>query len=102
MTRNAKNISRKEIVQRLARKSGLTKKATASFLHELENLVIEEIKQGSNVTLTGFGTFFLAERKARHGINPNTKESLDIPSMPMPRFRAGSALKSAVRKQKGD
>ncbi len=92
-------MSRKEVVKVLARKTGLTKRATADFLHQLESLITEEIQAGRSLTLTGFGTFFLGERKARHGINPNTKQSLDIPSMAMPRFRAGSALKAAVRKQ---
>lgn len=101
MSKKSTGMSRKEIVQILARKSGITKRATAEMLAHLETLITTEISSGRSVTLTGFGTFFVAERKARRGINPNTKESLDIPGMPMPRFRAGSALKTAVRKQKG-
>jgi DNA-binding protein HU-beta len=92
-------MSRKEVVQVMARKTGLTKKTTAEFLHAFEELVVSEINAGRSLTLTGFGTFFMAERKPRKGINPNTKESMDIPGMPMPRFRAGSALKAAARKE---
>lgn len=101
MSKKETGMSRKEIVQILARKSGMTKKSTAEMLAHLEALITTEITAGRSVTLTGFGSFFVAPRKARRGINPNTKESLSIPGMLVPRFRAGSALKAAVRKQKG-
>lgn len=97
MNQQHNGMSRKEVIQVMARKTGLTKKTTAEFFHVFEQLVIDEIKAGRSLTLTGFGTFFMAERKARMGINPNTKEPLKVPGMPMPRFRAGSALKAASR-----
>jgi DNA-binding protein HU-beta len=99
MSNKESGMSRKQIVQALARKSGLTKRSTAEMLAHLESLITSEITAGRSITLTGFGTFFVAPRKARRGINPNTKESLDIPGMLVPRFRAGSSLKAAVRKQ---
>ncbi len=102
MSKKETSMSRKQVVQILARKSGLTKRSTAEMLTHLETLITSEITAGRSVTLTGFGTFFVAPRKARRGINPNTKESLDIPGMLVPRFRAGSALKAAVRSQNGD
>ncbi len=90
-------MSRKEIVQILARKNGLTKRSTAEVLSSLELLIADEILAGRTVTLTGFGTFYAATRQARRGINPNTMESLDIPGMLTPRFRAGSTLKARLR-----
>ena len=97
MSQKESGMSRKEVVQILARKSGMTKRSTAELLGNLEDLITSEIIAGRTITLTGFGTFFMTTRQGRRGINPNTKESLDIPDMLVPRFRAGSALKAAVR-----
>ena len=51
-----------------------------------------------NRTLVGFGTFEVKERAAREGINPRTKEKIEIPSSKLPSFKAGKALKEIVSK----
>lgn len=65
------------------------------------NIIIDEItralKSGQDVALTGFGTFTVSNRKARQGINPQTRAKIQIPAMKVPKFKAGKGLKDAVR-----
>ena len=56
------------------------------------------LKDGDKVTLVGFGTFEVKERAAREGINPRTKEKIEIPASKLPVFKAGKALKEVVSK----
>jgi DNA-binding protein HU-beta len=66
-------------------------------LGKLTAIVGDTIKQGEKVSITGFGTFDLGKRAARRGVNPQTGAEIQIPEMPMPRFRAGKRLKEVVR-----
>jgi len=68
-------------------------KAIASFIDGVK----KALKKGDKVTLVGFGTFSVGKRKARKGINPKTKAEIKIPAAKVPKFRAGKALKSAVK-----
>ena len=81
----------------IATKSGLTKKDAEGVL----NVVLEEIsnalKSGEKVQLIGFGTFETRKRSPRTGRNPQTGETIQIPEMTVPAFRAGNKLKEAVK-----
>ncbi len=55
------------------------------------------LQNGDNVQLLGFGTFEVRERAAREGRNPHTGEALTIPASKVPAFKAGKALKEAVK-----
>jgi len=69
-------------------------------LQAFENLVIERLRQGKEVTLTGFGTFSARTRNARMGVNPqNPKERIQIPTVIVPKFKAGKTLKDSLKKQ---
>ena len=59
--------------------------------------VAAELKAGGKVQLVGFGTFEVRERAARDGINPQTKEAIKIAASKNPVFKAGAALKNAVK-----
>jgi len=59
--------------------------------------IAEALGKGDKVTLIGFGTFKVAERKARKGRNPQTGEEIDIAASKVPKFVAGKALKEAVK-----
>jgi len=63
--------------------------------------VIDNIKKAlskrEKVTLVGFGTFQVMERKARRGVNPRTREAIQIPAKKIPKFRAGKGLREKVR-----
>lgn len=86
------------MVNAIAAAAGITKKAAAASLEAVVDIVTGELKQGNNVTITGFGTFRVSHRAARTGVNPrNPSEKIKIPAMKIPVFKAGKALKDAVR-----
>lgn len=86
------------MVNAIAAAAGITKKAASSALEAVVDIVTGELKKGENVTITGFGTFRVSKRAARTGVNPrNPSEKIKIPAMKIPVFKAGKALKDAVR-----
>ncbi|MDD5396949.1 MAG: HU family DNA-binding protein [Candidatus Moranbacteria bacterium] len=91
------NVNKDALVDAIAAKADLSKKAVESVLESLLEKITEEIRQGNKVTLTGFGTFKVSQRAAREGINPQTKAKIQIPAMTVPKFTAGKALKEAVK-----
>jgi nucleoid DNA-binding protein len=91
------NVNKDALIDAIAAKTDLAKKAVESVIEALEEKITTEIRQGNKVTLTGFGTFRVSARAAREGINPQTKEKIQIPAMTVPKFTAGKALKEAVK-----
>lgn len=85
------------VIEELAVRADLTKKAAGDSLNALIDIVTESLGRGDKVTLTGFGTFMVRHRAARMGRNPQTGEPLHIAAQDTPAFRAGSALKGAVK-----
>jgi len=90
-------VTKAEFVDRLAAKSGLTKKDAASVVDAFVEVVTDALKKGEDVQFTGFGKFYVQEREARQGINPQTKAKIDIPASKVPKFSAGLGLKSAIK-----
>jgi DNA-binding protein HU-beta len=87
-----------EFIEKLAVKSGISKKEAEHFVNSMVDLVIDTLKSGSEVTITGFGTFSARDRHARMGVNPqNPKEPMKIPSVTVPKFKAGKTLKDALK-----
>ncbi|MCM8804292.1 MAG: HU family DNA-binding protein [Candidatus Omnitrophica bacterium] len=74
-----------------------TKKEAAAAVDAVLDAIKGALKKGESVTLVGFGTFKVAERKARTGRNPRTGETIKIPKKKVPVFRAGSELKKVVK-----
>lgn len=81
----------------MASKANLSKKDAEEALRAFIDIVSSALSKGDSLTLTGFGTFQVSTRGAREGINPRTREKLHIPAMKVPKFKAGKALKDAVR-----
>jgi DNA-binding protein HU-beta len=90
-------VTKADFVDRLAAKSGLTKKDAAAVADAFVEVVTEALKKGEDVQFTGFGKFYVQEREARQGINPQTKTKINIPASKVPKFSAGLALKNAVK-----
>ena len=88
-------MTKQDIVETIAKKSKLPKSEVAEVLNTALDVITQNIKKG--VVLTGFGTFLISKRKARIGRNPKTGETIKIPAMSVPRFKAGRTLKDAVR-----
>jgi len=75
----------------------LTKKQAAEAVDGLFDAITHALKAGEPVLLTGFGKFEVREKKARPGINPKTLERIQLPARNAPAFKAGKALKAAVK-----
>lgn len=89
-------MNKAQLVAAVAEKAGLSKKDAEKAVKAFEEVVAEELVKGEKIQLVGFGTFEVAERPARTGINPQTKETIEIAASKAPRFKAGKALKDAV------
>jgi len=90
-------LTKSELVDQVADRSELTKVQAARAIDAVLDTVQDTLRRGSEVTLSGFGRFHVAERGARRGVNPRTGERIQIAASRVPRFSAGSGLKSAVR-----
>ena len=93
-------MNKAQLVAAIAENAGLTKKDAEKALGAFENVVIETLKKGEKIQLVGFGTFEVAERSARTGINPQTKKKIKIAASKAPKFKAGKALKDLVNGKK--
>ena len=85
-------MNKSELVSAVAQKSGLSKVDSKKALDAVLESIGEELKDDGKVVLVGFGTFSVTERSARKGINPRTKEAIDIPTKKVVKFKAGSKL----------
>ncbi len=89
-------MNKTEMVSRLAEKNGMTKAGAHKALQGMMDIIAEQLRSGDTVTLTGFGTFSVVERKARTGRNPQTGKPISIAAARVPKFKAGKLLKEAV------
>jgi DNA-binding protein HU-beta len=90
-------MTKTDLISAVAEKTGVTKKDAGAILDALIEEIIGAVKKGDRVQLVGFGTFELRERAARTGLNPQTKEQIEIPASKAPAFKAGKAFKDAVK-----
>jgi DNA-binding protein HU-beta len=90
-------MNKEQLVERVADKTGATKKDVADVFNSALDMVAAALKKGDKVTLVGFGTFLVRKRKARDGRNPQTGAKIKIPAKRVPAFTAGKELKTAVR-----
>jgi DNA-binding protein HU-beta len=90
-------VTKAELVERIAEKANLTKanaeRSLNAFLESVQDVLVAEGK----LTLTGFGTFVVEERKERLGRNPQSGEAIIIPETKVVKFRPGKLLKEAVK-----
>jgi DNA-binding protein HU-beta len=93
-------MNKAELVEAIAKETGLTKKDSEAALKAFTNTVSKELKKGGNVQLIGFGTFEVGKRNARTGRNPLTGETIKIKASKSPKFKAGKALKDLVNNKK--
>jgi len=91
-------LTKAEFLEHLAADEQIgSKKAAGEAVEAVLNAITEVLKEGGEVNFTGFGKFHVAERGPRQGVNPRTGERITIPGGKVPRFSAGSALKSTVK-----
>lgn len=90
-------MNKTELVAAAAAKAELSKKDAEAAVNAVFDSVKDALAEGDKVSLIGFGTFSVKTRAARTGLNPRTKETIEIPESKVPAFKAGSALKDAVK-----
>lgn len=91
-------MTKAELVIMVAEKANISKKDAEKALSAVVESITDTLAKGDKIQLVGFGTFEVRERAARKGINPQTKEEIEIAATKVPAFKAGSALKDAVAK----
>ena len=89
--------NKQDLIAEVAAKTGLTKKDSERAVNAFGEVVTEFLAKGEKVQLIGFGTFETRERAAREGRNPQTGEAIKIAATVVPAFKAGKALKDAVK-----
>ena len=93
----ANNVSKSDLVDKVADKLDMTKGDVKKVMDGFLDEVTTRLQAGDKVTLTGFGTFEVRERKAREGVKPGTTEKIQIPASSYPAFKAGKGLKDSVK-----
>lgn len=90
-------MNKADLIDAVAAKCGFSKKDTEKAVSAFFATVEEALIEGEKVQLTGFGVFEVREHQARTGRNPQTGATIQIAASLVPAFRAGTALKEAVR-----
>ena len=90
-------MNKAELVEEVAGRVGLTKKETNNVVDAITLVITDSLARNERVTLVGFGTFQVRERKARRGVNPRTRETIQIPAKKVPKFKPGKGLRKKVK-----
>ena len=90
-------MNKTELIAAVAEKAELSKKDAEAAITAMVDAITEALSQEEKVQLVGFGSFEVKSRAERIGRNPKTKEEIHIPASKTPVFKAGKALKDAVK-----
>ena len=90
-------MTKAELVANIGKEAKISKASAEKTLNAFTNAVMKALKKGDKLTLTGFGTFSVAKRRARAGRNPQTGKEIKIPATKVAKFKAGNLLKSSVK-----
>ena len=90
-------MNKTEFINAVAEKSGLSKVDAKKAVEAFVETVSSELKEGGTVALLGFGSFSVAEKSARKGVNPKTKQPIEIPARKSVKFKAGAELTEIIK-----
>jgi len=90
-------MNKAELVEEVTNQTGLTKKVSREAVDAVISAITDSLAREEKVTLVGFGTFQVMERKARRGVNPQTRGTIQIPARKVPKFRPGKGLRKKVK-----
>ena len=90
-------MNKSELIEAMAEAADISKTAAGRALDGMVDAVAGALQKGEQVTVVGFGTFSVRERAARTGRNPQTGAAIEIKASKTPAFKAGKALKDAVK-----
>lgn len=91
-------MNKTELIEKIAAGAGLKKNDAKKALEAAVDAIKDALAGGDKVQLVGFGTFAIAEKPAREGINPATKQKIQIAAKKVAKFKAGAELADAVNK----
>ena len=90
-------MNKTQLIEKIADEANASKSEAQKFFEAFTEVVQSELKEGNQIQITGFGKFYVQERDARQGINPQTKQRINIPASKVPKFTAGNALKDHIK-----
>ena len=90
-------MTKAELVAIMAKNAGGSKTSAERAMNAMVGSIVESLRRGRRVTISGFGTFVVTRRAARNGRDPRTGKQIHIPTAKVPRFRASRGLKAAIR-----
>ena len=90
-------MNKTEFINAVAEKSGLSKVDAKKAVEAFVETVSSELKEGGKVAILGFGSFSVAEKSARKGVNPKTKQPIEIPARKSVKFKAGAELTEIIK-----
>ncbi|MCC6742959.1 MAG: HU family DNA-binding protein [Acidobacteria bacterium] len=93
-------MNKGDLIDRVSSDAGISKAQADRAIDSVLRGITDSLRKGERVTLVGFGTFGVSQRKARRGVNPQTNEAMKIPATKGVRFSAGKKLKEVVNKRK--
>jgi len=90
-------MNKAELVEEVANQTGLTRRTSREAVNAVISAITDSLTREEKVTLAGFGTFQVIERKARRGVNPQTRKTIQIPAKKVPKFTPGKGLREKVK-----
>ncbi|PIT86347.1 MAG: HU family DNA-binding protein [Candidatus Magasanikbacteria bacterium CG10_big_fil_rev_8_21_14_0_10_43_6] len=94
-------MNKAALAQAIADKVGASRKESEEMVNAFVRIVITELQKGETVNIAGFGQFSAKTRAGRIGVNPqNPTQKIQIPPVTVPKFKAGKALKDALKGKK--
>ena len=89
-------MNKAELVEEVTNQTGVTKRASREAVDAMTSVISDTLARGEKVTLVGFGTFKVMERKARRGVNPQRGQTIQISAKKVPKFRPGKELREVI------
>jgi DNA-binding protein HU-beta len=90
-------MNKADIINKIHEELGITKADAERAMDTMLSSIVDTLKSGREVSIAGLGIFSAKLREARTARNPRTGESIEVPAMRVPKFRAAKALKEAVK-----
>lgn len=95
-------MNKAELAFKISDRINVPKKTAEEFIEVFEEIITQTLINDGEVTIAGFGTFSARVRRGRAGVNPqNPSEKIQIPSVKVPKFKAGKSLKDALKGKSG-
>jgi DNA-binding protein HU-beta len=90
-------MNKQALIEEISEKVGVQKTQAEQGIECIIDSIVRTLKRGEEVSIAGLGIFSAKMRASRQARNPRTGETITVPSMRVPKFRAAKALKDAVK-----